>query len=58
MYREILTKAIIAKGEKEITNQNDITIANKISKVLGCWIINHNYNLYIENQKIFVKGSY
>ena len=37
------TKAIIAKGEKEITNQNDITIANKISRVLGCWIINHRF---------------
>lgn len=58
MYREILTKAIIAKGKKEITNNNSITINNQISKVLGCWIINHNYCLQRDNQKILVKGSY
>ncbi|MBQ8206169.1 MAG: outer spore coat protein CotE [Bacilli bacterium] len=58
MYREILTKAIVAKGKKEITNKNTITINNQISKVLGCWVINHKYSLQKDNQKIYVKGSY
>ena len=48
MYREILTKAIIAKGEKKINNKNSITIDQLISKVLGCWVINHSYNIIKE----------
>ena len=58
MYREILTKAIIAKGEKKIKNKNSITIDHLISKVLGCWVINHSYNIIKEKQKVFVEGKY
>ena len=58
MYREILTKAIIAKGEKTIKNKETILTEDSVSKVLGCWIINHKYNISLENQKIFVEGTY
>ena len=58
MYREILTKAIIAKGEKEIVDDFIINFNNKISKVLGCFVINHKHNVYLNDQKIFIKGSY
>ena len=58
MYREILTKAIIAKGEKTIIDEYNIKTEHTISKVLGCWIINHIHNVYLQNQKVFIKGSY
>lgn len=58
MYREILTKAIIAKGQKTIIEEKTINTNQKISKVLGCWIINHKFDLIRKNQQIYVKGTY
>ena len=58
MYREILTKAIIAQGYKKIVENHTFETQHNISKVLGCWIINHNHQVYIFNQKVFIKGSY
>lgn len=57
MYREILTKAIIAKGNKNIKENLTFNVNNNVSKVLGCWIINHKHSVYKEEQKIFIKGS-
>lgn len=58
MYREILTKAIIAKGYKAIIDNHTFETHNNISKVLGCWIINHHHEVYILNQKVYIKGCY
>lgn len=58
MYREILTKAIIGKGKRKITDNIKIPTNHNISKVLGCWIINHKYEVYLLDQKTLVKGSY
>lgn len=58
MYREILTKAIIAKGKKEIKENKIIQTEHNISKVLGCWLINHKHNLKHDQQKIFIEGSF
>ena len=58
MYREILTKAIIAKGKRKIIDTLKINTNNNISKVLGCWIINHKYEVYLNDQKTFIKGFY
>ncbi|MFI3251549.1 MAG: outer spore coat protein CotE [bacterium] len=41
--REIVTKAVIAKGKKTlILNENIPTTVNPYS-ILGCWIINHEF---------------
>lgn len=58
MYREILTKAIIAKGEKNITESKSVDVNVNVSKVLGCWIINHTHNIVRENQTIYIEGTY
>ena len=58
MYREILTKAIIAKANETIKESVSCNTNKNISKILGCWIINHNYNINLCNQKIYVEGSY
>ena len=51
MYREIVTKAVVGKGK--ISNNSEIVIntSNVASKVLGCWIINHNFEAKEINEK-------
>lgn len=58
MFREILTKAIIAKGHKKFYEIKQIDTNENISKVLGCWIINHNFDIKRDNQNVLVNGSY
>ena len=57
-YREIVTKAVIAKGKKTFVTDNSITVDNNPSTVLGCWVINHNFNGVKNNDKITINGSY
>ena len=57
-YREIVTKAVIAKGKKLFTTANCVTVSNKPSTILGCWVINHNFNGVKENNSIKIDGSY
>lgn len=57
-YREIVTKAVIAKGKKTFVTDNSITVENNPSTVLGCWVINHNFNGVKNNDKITINGSY
>lgn len=58
MYREIVTKAVVGKGK--IANVSTVVVSpsNVVSKVLGCWIINHYYVNNYENNKVFAKGRY
>ena len=58
MYREIVTKAVVGKGV--INNDGEVVINpnNSVSKVLGCWIINHYFISSFDNGKVFAKGRY
>lgn len=58
LYREILTKAIIANGSKEINDSKEILVQDSISKVLGCYVLNHIHNVVVKNQDIYINGSY
>lgn len=40
-YREIVTKAVIAKGKKTFVTNDSVSVENNPSTVLGCWVINH-----------------
>lgn len=40
-YREIVTKAVIAKGKKLFTSNGEVKVNNTPSTILGCWVINH-----------------
>ncbi|GEN57873.1 spore coat protein E [Halolactibacillus alkaliphilus] len=42
--REIITKAVIGKGEKVSTSKHVIKPAHRPDNILGCWIINHVYH--------------
>jgi len=42
--REIVTKAVVAKGKKAMHITHNIQTTTNPYSVLGCWIINHDYN--------------
>lgn len=57
-YREIVTKAVIAKGKKLFTTENVVAAPNIPSTILGCWVINHNFNGVKSGNEIKITGSY
>lgn len=57
-FKEIVTKAVIAKSKKSSKDDYSILIEEDISNVLGCWVINHTYKGYNSNGKVAINGSY
>lgn len=57
-YKEIVTKAVIGKGKKHYKNTYSITTEQIPTTVLGCWVINHKFEGFEENNKITVTGSF
>lgn len=57
-YREIVTKAVIGKGKKKYINTYEIEVSETPSTILGCWIINHNFEAKEQNDKILINGSF
>jgi len=57
-YKEIVTKAVIGKGKKKYKDTYQITVEQTPSTILGCWIINHNFQAKEVNEKIAISGSF
>ena len=57
-YKEIVTKAVIGKGKKYFKNKYDVDSEVVPSTILGCWIINHKFNGYIQGEDVKVDGSF
>ena len=57
-YREIVTKAIIGKAKKNINSSFEVSPEQVPNTVLGCWVINHEFNGSISNKEALVNGSY
>ena len=57
-YKEIVTKAIIGKGKNTSNTSCSITPEVTPDTVLGCWVINHEFNGTNNNGKINVNGSF
>ena len=57
-YREIITKAVVAKGRKFTKSSHTISPAHHPSSILGCWIINHKYEAIKVGKKVEIHGSY
>ena len=57
-YKEIVTKAVIAKGKKSFTTKASVNVNNKPSTILGCWVINHNFSGEKIGKQISINGSY
>ena len=57
-YREIVTKAVIAKGKKLFTTENKVNVENSPSTILGCWVINHEFSGSVKNDKVVIDGNF
>lgn len=57
-YKEIVTKAVIAKGKKTFTSEHMVKSLNKPSTILGVWVINHNFSGVRDNNEIKINGSF
>ena len=56
--REIVTKAVVGKGKKTFTTTKAITPECVPTTILGCWVINHNFKGFRNDNKINIEGSY
>ena len=57
-FKEIVTKTVIGKGKKKYKNTYDIVVEQKPTTILGCWIINHNFEAHEERNMIVINGSF
>lgn len=57
-YREIITKAVVAKGRKFTQSNHTICPKHHPSSILGCWIINHTYEAKKVGKTVEVRGYY
>ncbi|MFC4077933.1 outer spore coat protein CotE [Salinithrix halophila] len=56
--RQIITKAVTGKGRKFSQATHSIQPPDNISSILGCWIINHQYDATRVGDAVEVMGSY
>lgn len=57
-YREIITKAVVAKGRKFTQSNHTICPAHNPTSILGCWIINHKYEAKKVGNTVEISGHY
>jgi spore coat protein E len=57
-YREIITKAVVAKGRKFTKSNHTICPDHSPSSILGCWIINHKYEAEKVGKTVEICGYY
>ena len=57
-FREIISKAIISKGKKVFSQEETIEVDKTPSTILGCWVINHQFQGVKQNNQILINGSY
>ncbi|GAA0339331.1 outer spore coat protein CotE [Bacillus carboniphilus] len=57
-YREIITKAVVAKGRKFTQSNHTVSPTKNPSSILGAWIINHTYEAKKSGNTVEVSGHY
>ncbi|WP_071459521.1 outer spore coat protein CotE [Bacillus massilinigeriensis] len=58
IYREIITKAVVAKGRKFTQSHHTICPEHHPCSILGCWVINHKYKARKSGKTVEIHGSY
>ena len=58
VYKEIVTKAVIGKGKKTSVTTCNITPEITPDTVLGCWVINHEFNGRNNGGAVNVSGGF
>ena len=56
--REIVTRAVLAKGRKTFRINEVVTLDNEPYSILGCWIINHDFAATENNKCVKLNGSF
>lgn len=56
--RQIVTKAVVAKGKKRTEASEILHPANTPTSILGCWVINHHYHAKKVGKYVEVTGKY
>lgn len=56
--REIVTRAVLAKGRKTFKICENITLDNPPYSVLGCWIINHEFAANQNDRQVDLTGNF
>ena len=56
--REIVTRAVLAKGRKTFKICESIHLDNQPYSVLGCWIINHEFEATQQQKQVILNGSF
>lgn len=56
--RQIVTKAVVAKGKKRTESSEILHPSNKPTSILGCWVINHHYHAKKVGKYVEVTGKY
>lgn len=57
-YKEIVTKAVVGKGKKNCVSEHMVSPQITPTTILGCWVINHNFNGIKNNDDVTVNGSF
>ncbi len=58
MLREIAAKTLTGKGKISYYYEKELTLKEDVSKLLGCWIINLEYEEIEDKNDVYLKGSY
>ncbi len=56
--REIVTRAVIAKGKKVVKIKHCVVPTNEAYSILGCWVINNEFEAVENGKKVDVSGSF
>ncbi|MBQ4570406.1 MAG: outer spore coat protein CotE [Bacilli bacterium] len=56
--REIVTRAVLAKGRKKFKLKETVLVNSDVSSVLGCWIINHQFTTELNNKEVILTGQF
>ncbi len=56
--RQIVTKAVVARGKKRAEACETLRPPNNPSSILGCWVINHTHQAKKHGRFIEVTGKY
>lgn len=56
--RQIVTKAVIAKGKKRTESSEVLSPPNTPSSILGCWVINHSCQPKKQGRFVEVTGKF
>ena len=56
--REIVTRAVVGRGKKIIRQSDTLTASNEPYSILGCWVINHDFEGKLHDDVVTIDGTY